>query len=335
MVRESMAKRIFSFFRVLGALGALLLFNACGTLDGRLSSEVTIDKVRNLNRDHFGGRKAVDSQNLQVDISGQQLLSIIPDGENLRVGLVLGPGVLRAFAHVGLLKAFEEEKIPVTAVVGLEWGGLVAAFYARKGEAFDVEWQMLKLKKNYLPSSELMSSKIKMTGAQSLSSYLDDVFSKSVVEESQLFFACPSRDLSKLSRVIWHDKGEYRQILKSCLSYPPYYRPHGNQVAGVFALKASVDKLKEAGVNRVFFINLLQENQPLDTFRKNLKFETQLLWQQGFELLNSQKSSVDEFLNINMQEFSLTNHDLRHEMIKRGYDSGKVFIEKIRKKYGF
>jgi NTE family protein len=47
-----------------------------------------------------------------------------------RVALVLGGGGARGFAHVGVLRVLEEERVPVELVVGTSVGSLVGALYA-------------------------------------------------------------------------------------------------------------------------------------------------------------------------------------------------------------
>ena len=63
-----------------------------------------------------------------------------------KIGLILGPGALRAYAHVGVVQEFAKQKMPIHAIAGIELGALVAAIYANKGQPYDVEWQMMKLK---------------------------------------------------------------------------------------------------------------------------------------------------------------------------------------------
>ena len=48
----------------------------------------------------------------------------------LRIGLVLGGGAARGFAHVGVIQVLEEAGIRPSLVVGTSAGSLVAAFYA-------------------------------------------------------------------------------------------------------------------------------------------------------------------------------------------------------------
>lgn len=47
-----------------------------------------------------------------------------------RVGLVLGGGGARAFAHVGVLQVLEEHRVPVDAIVGSSLGAVVGGLYA-------------------------------------------------------------------------------------------------------------------------------------------------------------------------------------------------------------
>src|SRR5580658_9748240 len=43
------------------------------------------------------------------------------------VAVVLGPGGNKAIAHAGVIKALQENRIPIARIVGVEWGALVAA----------------------------------------------------------------------------------------------------------------------------------------------------------------------------------------------------------------
>ncbi|MBM7701752.1 patatin-like phospholipase family protein [Metabacillus iocasae] len=47
-----------------------------------------------------------------------------------RVGIALGSGGARGFAHLGVMKVLQEENIPIDYIAGSSMGALVAAFYA-------------------------------------------------------------------------------------------------------------------------------------------------------------------------------------------------------------
>ena len=47
-----------------------------------------------------------------------------------KVGLVLSGGAAKGLAHVGVLKALEENEIPIDYIVGTSMGGIIAGCYA-------------------------------------------------------------------------------------------------------------------------------------------------------------------------------------------------------------
>src|SRR5687767_5704966 len=47
-----------------------------------------------------------------------------------KVGLVLSGGAAKGLAHVGVLKALEENEVPIDYVVGTSMGGIIAGCYA-------------------------------------------------------------------------------------------------------------------------------------------------------------------------------------------------------------
>lgn len=53
-----------------------------------------------------------------------------PSEQNQKVGLVLSGGAAKGLAHIGVLKALEENEIPIDYVVGTSMGGIIAGYYA-------------------------------------------------------------------------------------------------------------------------------------------------------------------------------------------------------------
>lgn len=59
-----------------------------------------------------------------------------------KLALVLGGGSSRGLSHIGLLRAFEEEGIPVDYIVGTSMGSVVAGLYAAGFSADNLEYMM-------------------------------------------------------------------------------------------------------------------------------------------------------------------------------------------------
>ncbi|TET99340.1 MAG: patatin-like phospholipase family protein [Anaerolineales bacterium] len=62
-----------------------------------------------------------------------------------RVGLALSGGGARGLAHIGVLKVFEEQGVPIHALAGTSMGGLIAAAYAAGMSASGLEAATLKM----------------------------------------------------------------------------------------------------------------------------------------------------------------------------------------------
>jgi len=58
-----------------------------------------------------------------------------------KVAVVLGAGVSRGFAHVGVLKVLEAHKVPIHLIVGTSAGSIVGSIYANKKKRLTVEAQ--------------------------------------------------------------------------------------------------------------------------------------------------------------------------------------------------
>ena len=82
-------------------------------------------------------------------------MDILGSKKKIKVGLALGGGGARGFAHLGAIKAFEEYGIKFDYVVGTSVGSLVGAFYSA---GFDYE-QLFKIAKN-IDIKDIKSSKI-------------------------------------------------------------------------------------------------------------------------------------------------------------------------------
>ena len=108
-----------------------------------------------------------------------------------RVGLVLSGGGAKGIAHIGLIKALEENNIPIDYVAGTSMGAIVAAFYAMgytpdemlrliKSKEF-ASWSTGEIDPSYIyyfrkhdPSPAFIS--FKLSGTKSLSNVLPESF---------------------------------------------------------------------------------------------------------------------------------------------------------------
>lgn len=56
-----------------------------------------------------------------------------------KIGLALGSGADRGYAHIGVIKTLLENHVPIDCIAGTSMGALVGAYFALKGEVSDLE----------------------------------------------------------------------------------------------------------------------------------------------------------------------------------------------------
>ncbi|HRI80380.1 MAG TPA: patatin-like phospholipase family protein, partial [Cyclobacteriaceae bacterium] len=64
-------------------------------------------------------------------------------GKAQKVAVVMSGGAAKGIAHIGVLKALEENEIPIDYVVGTSMGGIVAGCYAAGMSPAQIEETML------------------------------------------------------------------------------------------------------------------------------------------------------------------------------------------------
>jgi NTE family protein len=229
----------------------------------------------------------------------------------------LGPGGAKTFAEIGFLKELQTRKIPVQAIVGLEWGALVAAGFAAKGSAHEVEWQLSKLKEsnsNWLGNNQ---NNVK-DALEPLKAYLSSYSAESL----KVPFACPSLNLKKL-QVFMMARGRLEQLLPYCLPYPPYFNSYDKNIAGPREISQAADYLRKQGANYIVMVNVLAgmgQNEPVNWLE--LAYEMKRKW-----------PGINERLDIMIGDKSISDFNSRQELIQLGSEQSVKFADKLMNRF--
>jgi len=279
-----------------------------------------------------GAGNAKDTSSSDILQQNQQSESAtvsIPVGSNLKIGLILGPGAVRTFAHIGFLQEIAKQKVPVAAVTGLEMGALVAAIYANKAQPFDVEWQMMKLKEDALLNKGFISGELKIGDAKQLQGFIDETMPGARFENTKLPFACPALNIEK-NQTYMMNKGNLSQGLPYCLAFPPFFAPYQKNVASVFDIKAAADFLRAKGANYIVYVSVLHGGVKASKASPEL----QTLWSLVAHTLEKNLPGVDYTVSIPMTDYDIIDFSKRREILQRGQKAGVQVAERLIKKLG-
>ncbi len=258
----------------------------------------------------------------------------LPRATNVpKVGLILGPGGLKAFAHIGVLHELEKAHIPIHSVVGLEWGSLIGGLYSLKGKSNDVEWKMLKLKKEDLPSPTLFRSDIEPKNVGALEKFLQDVFENKSVSDSDISFSCPTTNV-ETNQTAWSSTS-FKDSIMNCLPFPPMYKPYRDNAASAFNIKDAAKKLRDGGAEVVVLVNVLAQGVLIKSKKTKDSYATQLLWNELRNRVAQDQDAVDFVIGVHTREYDIMNFDARRSMILFGSQSGMIAAKKLSEKYGF
>ena len=251
-----------------------------------------------------------------------------------KVGLILGPGGLKTFAHIGVLKEIARAKLPIHAVVGLEWGSILAGMYAMQGQVNEVEWKAFKLREEDIPSSGLLTKAIQSEKIEELNAFLSTVFGTQKIEKAKLEYGCPTFNL-KTEKLAWWNRGEFRDSLRGCIAYPPYYKDSNGWMAAPFAIEEAAQYLRAKGATLVIYVNALG-GELFNSQLENEHYAEYVLWSEARRQA-SRKSlpGVNLVINVNTAEHGMTDFQGRRQMVEAGSKSAHDVINKIVTQYGY
>ncbi|MDQ2993909.1 MAG: patatin-like phospholipase family protein [Pseudomonadota bacterium] len=112
------------------------------------------------------------------------------------VALVLGGGAARGYAHVGILKVFQREHIPMDLIVGASAGSLVGALYADNANAAYVERTMRNTKFFSFADFTILSSGYGFISGRQLQRFLLDHMRSRWFDELKIPLVVVATDLN-------------------------------------------------------------------------------------------------------------------------------------------
>lgn len=147
-----------------------------------------------------------------------------------KVALVLGGGAARGFAHIGVIRALEQEKIPIDLVVGTSVGSLIGAIYAHDRNSFELEWTAFTLEKGDLFDYGLLNAFTGMGAAkgEKLEGFIREKVPVANIEGLAIPFAAVATDLNRGSRVVL-DAGPVGRAVRASSAIPGVFQPVEHQ----------------------------------------------------------------------------------------------------------
>ncbi|BCJ85138.1 patatin-like phospholipase family protein [Effusibacillus dendaii] len=247
-----------------------------------------------------------------------------------KIGLALGAGGARGFAHVGVLQVFEENGIPVDALAGSSMGSLVAAFYASGMETKYMEMLAVNLKRKHW--IDFTIPKIGFVSGNKITEMLKLLTKGMHIENARIPLAIVATDIEKGERVIFHE-GPMYQAVRASISIPGVFVPYPYRdrllVDGGVIDRVPITPCRELGVDLVIAVDVglydqeLQVKSIFDVFFQSIEIMER-------EILKTRILDASHVIRPDVGHISSTAFTQIEECIERGRQAALEAVEPIR-----
>lgn len=176
-----------------------------------------------------------------------------------KIALVLGGGAARGFAHVGVIRVLEQEKIPIDLIVGTSVGSLIGAIYADTRSSFDLEFTAFKIEKEDIFDFSVFSSTTGPVKGDRLEDFVQKKIKKANIEELAIPFVAVATNLN-MGRQVVLDKGSIAKAVRASSAIPGVFTPLSYQnmtlVDGGVMNNVPVDVARAKGADLVIAVNI-------------------------------------------------------------------------------
>lgn len=177
------------------------------------------------------------------------------------IGLALGSGASRGWAHIGVIRELAENGIEADIVAGCSIGSMVGASYASGNLDKLEEWVCSLSKRKLAQFLELNLSLNGFVDVQHLDHFLNTYIcnKKTHIEDLEKPFSCVATDL-ETGREIWFTEGSVHKAIKSSISIPGLFPPNKYQdkwlVDGALVNPVPISLCRALGADIVIAVNL-------------------------------------------------------------------------------
>lgn len=251
-----------------------------------------------------------------------------------KIGLALGSGGARGFAHLGVIKVLVENGIQIDYIAGSSMGSLVACFY---GAGIEMD-RLYKLstafkRKYYL---DFTVPKMGFIAGKRVKELIR-VFTKGKhLEELMIPVSVVATDLMTGEKVVFQ-KGPIAEAVRASISIPGIFVPEKQNgrllVDGGVVDRVPVSVVKEMGADIVIGVDVsrVKTNADISTIYDVIMQSLDIM---QMELVEYRQIASDIMIRPRVEEYSsraFTNID---EMILKGEEEAKKHLDEIKRIVG-
>jgi NTE family protein len=176
-----------------------------------------------------------------------------------KIGLALGSGGAKGFAHIGIIKTLERHGIPIDLIAGSSIGSFIGAHYAAYKDSKRLEELILGL--NRTKGLQLFDPTLRggiMKGRKT-ERFIEEVLDGATFDSLKIPYAAVATDLNTAEAVVFTD-GSLVKAIRVSISVPAFFQPvfHKKRLLGDGGLSnpIPVDIARAMGADIIIAVNL-------------------------------------------------------------------------------
>jgi NTE family protein len=184
-----------------------------------------------------------------------------PVPRKVKIGLALGGGAARGFAHIGVIKALEAQGIVPDIVVGTSAGSVVGAMYAYGYSGFALQKMALDMDEASISDWALpfFSKSPGVLKGEALQAYVNKAVHNQPIEKLKIPFGAVATDLKNGQPILFR-RGNTGMAVRASSAVPSVFQPVSiaghTYVDGGLVAPVPVRFAKEMGAEFIIAVNI-------------------------------------------------------------------------------
>ena len=249
-----------------------------------------------------------------------------------RVGLALGGGAARGFAHIGVIQVLEENGIKVDLVAGTSAGSLVASLYASGKSGKDMQ-----LLADTMDEGAITDWSFPLRGlirGEALARFIRDKTGGRAIEQMVLPLGIVATDLSDGSSILFRS-GDTGTAVRASSAVPAVFQPvrigQREYVDGGLVSPVPVRFAKEMGAQLVIAVDITsppEKDPPGDAFRMLMQTFSIM----GRSINMFELRDADVVIRPRLDGVGSADFTARRRAVQAGRDAAQALLPLIRQR---
>jgi NTE family protein len=253
-----------------------------------------------------------------------------PPPKPVKVALALGAGASKGFAHIGVLKILEANRIPVQMIVGTSAGSFVGSLYAYGYDTYQLQKIAFSVEKGDI--ADLTAPDNGFIKGEKLEDYINRAVRNTPLENMRIPFFAVATDIQS-GREIVFGKGNAGKAVRASCSIPGIFRPvrigERVYVDGGVVSPVPVDAARRLGADVVIAVDISADASgeiPESTVETLL----QAIGIMYAKLASQQLSRADIVIKPKVGHIGSSDFSKRHEAILEGEKAAQEALPRIK-----